>query len=142
MLLFKYFKSFDAIITDVLKIYSYIIVDTSDLHPAMKMKFDDLKKAALQEVPNITMIGTLCLELISLRGQLNMGQQFQRHNKLLLIQIHKQQKLHQKEVYLVYTAVRNLYPYESFNFICQSIIWMKLSKRYSKYHYCEIPDTC
>ena len=40
----------------------------------MQKKFDDLKKAALQEVPNITMIGTLCLELISLKGQLNLGQ--------------------------------------------------------------------
>ena len=38
----------------------------------MKMKFDGLQKAALKEVPNIAMIGTLCLELISLRGQLNL----------------------------------------------------------------------
>ena len=73
MLLFKYFKSFFSIISDILKIYSYIIVDTSDLHPAMQKKFDDLKKAALQEVLNIAMISTQCIELVSLRGQLNLG---------------------------------------------------------------------
>ena len=38
----------------------------------MKQKFN-LKKATPHEVPNIAMIGTLCLELISLRGQLNLG---------------------------------------------------------------------
>ena len=39
----------------------------------MQKKFDDLKKAALQEVPNIVMIGTLCLELISLKRTTEFG---------------------------------------------------------------------
>ena len=101
----------------------------------MKMKFD-LKKAALQEVPNITMIDILEFGINQSKRTTQFGPNNSRCNKLLLTQIHRQQKLHQKEVYLVYTAVRNLHPYKSFNFICQSAIWMKLSKRYSKYHYC------
>ena len=125
-LLFKYFKSFDVIITDVLKIYCYIIVDTSDLHPAMKMKFHDLKKATLEEVPNIVMIGTLCLESISLREQLNLGPTIPKTQQTT--------PNSNPQTAEITPAIRNLHPYESLNFICQSIIWMKLSKRYSKHH--------